>query len=350
MKVLKIKANTMQDALVEARRQLGDGVTVLHTKQYDDATMLGLARKPVVEILAAADAPAQPVRAQTATATATVEADWQLLSRQIADVKRLLGDMDETRPQAAHPKRSPILERLVSAGVDEALAGTLVAGAKDDQEKVVESIKNRFNCSGPIGQAPGQARVAIVGPTGAGKTTTAAKLAARCLIIDKKSVALLTVDTYRVGAVEQLGAYARILEVPLEVGMCPEDVDALIQKHSDKDVIIIDTVGRSQRDGGRLSELERTLRPAKPTEVHLAVSAQASQAAQKEALDAFRRVRVDRMILTKIDECPQPGCALNLAVAGLLPYSYLTYGQDVPDDIAVASKDMLARLVWEGTL
>lgn len=347
MKVLKIKANTMQDALAEARRQLGDGVTVLHTKQYDDATMLGLARKPVVEILAAADAPAQPVRTQTATAT--VEADWQLLSRQIADVKRLLGDMDETRPQAAQSKRSPILERLVSAGVDEALAGTLMA-ANDDPGKVVESIKNRFSCSGAIGQASGQARVAIVGPTGAGKTTTAAKLAARCLIIDKKSVALLTVDTYRVGAVEQLGAYARILEVPLEVGMCPEDVDALVQKHSDKDVIIIDTVGRSQRDGGRLSELERMLRPAKPTEVHLAVSAQASQAAQKEALDAFRRLRVDRMILTKIDECPQPGCALNLAVAGLLPYSYLTYGQDVPDDIAVASKDMLARLVWEGTL
>jgi flagellar biosynthesis protein FlhF len=347
MKVLKIKANTMQDALAEARRQLGDGATVLHTKQYEDATLLGLSRKPVVEILAAADA---PEGATARTQTATAEADWQLLSRQIADVRHILGGLGDSRPDPANRERSLVADRLVSNGVDEPLAETLAGTAQDNPEKAIDLLKRRFKCSGPIGSAAGQARVAIVGPTGAGKTTTAAKLAARCLLVDRKSVALLTVDTYRVGAVEQLGAYARILEVPLEVGMCPEDIDALVQKHSDKDVIIIDTVGRSQRDGGRLSELERMLRPAKPTEVHLALSAQASQAAQKEALDAFRRMRVDRMILTKLDECPQPGCALNLAVAGLLPYSYVTYGQDVPDDIAAANEDMLARLVWEGTL
>ena len=339
----------MQDALAEARRQLGDGVTVLHTKQCEDAALLGLSKKPIVEILAGVDAPERSVAAHAQTAT--MDADWQVLSRQIADVRHILGRMDDSRPDPRNRQRSPVVERLVSNGVDEPLAETLAAETTpDNPNKIIASLKRRLTCSGPIGSASGQARVAIVGPTGAGKTTTAAKLAARCLLVDKKSVALLTLDTYRVGAVEQLGAYARILEVPMEVGMCPEDVDALVQKHSDKDVIIIDTVGRSQRDGGRLSELERMLRPANPTEVHLAVSAQASQAAQKESLDAFRRLRIDRMILTKLDECPQPGCALNLAVAGLLPYSYITYGQDVPDDIAAANEDMLARLVWEGSL
>ncbi len=181
-----------------------------------------------------------------------------------------------------------------------------------------------------------------------GKTTTVAKLAAKHLIELGKSVALITSDTYRIGAVEQLAAYARILGAPLDVAICPEDIASLVKAHRDKDLIIIDSVGRSQRDTNHLSELGRFIRAAQPTEVHLAVSASSSLAAQREALTSFGLLGPDRLIVTKLDESPTPGCMAELCSVSLLGISYVTFGQEVPDDIAVAQGDHLAHLILEG--
>ncbi|MDO8586202.1 MAG: flagellar biosynthesis protein FlhF [Armatimonadota bacterium] len=354
MRVLRIKSNNMQNALAEARRQLGDGLTVLHTKQYDDSALFGLARKPVVEILAAVDSPAPSIRpAEGPTQNSelrTQNSDVVLLARQVADITQILERMDAGR-DSTQPDRSPALERLLNNGVSTQMAEILTQEAgPEGAAEALSAIGRRIKCSGPISCDKGQARVALVGPTGAGKTTTAAKLASHYTLNEGKTVALLTLDTYRVGAIEQLATYARILNAPLEVGMCAEDVDAAVERHSDKDIIIIDTVGRSQRDQSNLDELARLLRQARPTEVHLTVSAQACPTAQKEAIDAFARLRVDRLLVTKLDEAPRLGILVDLAVAGLLPFSYVTFGQEVPDDLAVADKDSLSRLVWEGSL
>ena len=345
----------MHDALEEARRRLGDGVTVLHTKQCEDPALMGLVKRQSVEILVAADTPAlqaQP-KAGRQVEQIAVESGLAKVTKQIADIKEILAKLDagNTVP-FAKSEPSPVVDRLIRNGVQEALAELLDSECKsvNDSNEILNVISRRISVSGPITCDTRQARVALVGPTGVGKTTTAAKLAAQYSLIHKKKVAMFTLDTYRIAAVEQLATYSRILNIPLEVALCPEDVDVLINKHQDKDLIVIDTVGRCQRNKEHLAELASFIRAAAPTEVHLVVSASSSQAVQKESIESFSALSANRLILSKLDECPQAGCILNLAAHSLLPFSYITYGQEVPDDIALAEKDRLAKLVWEGAI
>lgn len=337
----------MHEALDRAKRELGQNVRVLHTRLYDEPAMFGLSRSRGVEILAAVDT-SDPAISVVTHRGAPAE-DLGSMAKEVADIKQILakmtgpGRLDEEPP-------TPIVARLMKHGVATNVAETVARQCNlvQDERKIINIIEPSIICAGPIRCEKRQARAVLVGPTGVGKTTTAAKLAANYSMVQNKKVALLTLDTYRVGAVEQLASYARIIDVPMEVALCPEDVDALIKKHKDKDVIIIDTVGRSQRSGSQLAELARFVRAANPTEVHMVVSASSSEIVQKEAVGNFRQLGIDRTILTKLDECPLPGCILDLAVSTLLPYSYITFGQEVPDDISVAQPQRLARLVWEG--
>lgn len=343
----------MHDALAEARRQLGDNVTVLHTKQCEEAVIMGLGRKRSVEILAAADTRMVSPQTRPLLPSVSEGSDLEMVTRQIVDIKHILTRLDTERATPpVQPEPSPVFNRLVRNGVPEALSEMLVTECKaaKDSSAILNSIARRINVSAPAICGTRQSRIVLVGPTGVGKTTTAAKLAAQYSLIHKKNVAMITLDTYRIAAVEQLATYSRILNIPLEVALCPEDVDSLIGKHQDKDVIVIDTVGRSQRNREHLAELAKFVRAAVPTEVHLVVSASASQAVQKESIEGFSALSANRLILTKLDECPQAGCILSLAANSLLPFSYITYGQEVPDDISPAEKDRLAKLVWEGAL
>ncbi len=341
----------MHEALAEARRQLGDSATVLHTRQLETSGCLGLVRRQSVELLAAVDG-LQPAAADSSRPAGSrpepAGGDMEQMTRELADLRRIVANMD-SRLSTDRPREiSEARERLIRNGVPEAIAEMLDSESRGDSAAIPGLISRRIQCSGPIRLGRGQSRIAIVGPTGVGKTTTVAKLAAEFSLVRKKSVALLTLDTYRIGAVEQLATYARLLDIPLEVALSPEDAAAQAASHADKDVILIDTTGRSQRSREQLADLARFLRAADPTEVHLAVSASSQAAAQTEAVSSFGIMSPGRIVLTKLDECPQTGCILGLASASLLPFSYVTYGQDVPDDIAPAASEALAQLVWEG--
>jgi flagellar biosynthesis protein FlhF len=349
MKMLKIKAGSMRDALAEARRALGGDAVVLHTKQYEIPSMLGLCRKQGVEILATSSRADQPTLTPPAPETAPEAVRLQVLERHVGELRRALSDLATGSVVARRKERSERVERLMKNGVSEHVAEMALSGCAGGAE-VLQAISRRIRCTGSIDCSKMQQRVALVGPTGVGKTTTVAKLAAQYSIFCKKSVALVTLDTYRIGAVEQLATYSKILGLPFEVALSPEDGEGLIAKHDDKDLIIIDTVGRSQRKREHIEELASFLRGVQPTEVHLALSASSDSVALREAVESFRSLKADRIILTKLDECARPGCALELAASSLMPYSYVTTGQDVPDDIAVAESSWLAKLVWEGAL
>lgn len=340
----------MRDALAEARRQLGDDAAILHAKRYEEPALFGLVKKQGVEVLLAVDddSPVEhPADSPASTQLHRVES-------QVTEVRKAISELMTGLAVVRRKELSPPVQRLVDNGVSESIAESVMSGVgSDDKAAALTAIAGRIRCSGDRERetpSSRQVRIALIGPTGVGKTTTAAKLAAQYSLVHKKSTALITLDTYRVGAVEQLATYARILNVPLEIAMRVEDVDALVAKHADKDLIIIDTVGRSQRSNEHISELAAFVKAARPTETHLVVAASADPAVRREAVDSFGRIGVDRIVMTKLDECPRPGCVLDLAVTSLVPYSFVTYGQDVPDDIAVAESDRLAKFVWEGVL
>jgi flagellar biosynthesis protein FlhF len=192
--------------------------------------------------------------------------------------------------------------------------------------------------------------VALIGPTGVGKTTTVAKLAANLKLREKHRVGLITLDTYRIAAVDQLKRYADILGSPLRVVSGVEDLREAERAMADCDFILIDTAGRSPTDALKLSELKGLLDAAEPDEVHLVLSTVASPECLQLAISRFNDVRVDRLIFTKLDEAAHLGVVLNVVRKVNKSLSYVTTGQDVPDDIEVGRGRTLARRILDGAM
>lgn len=187
--------------------------------------------------------------------------------------------------------------------------------------------------------------IALVGPTGVGKTTTIAKLAATFKLKHKKNVALITLDTYRIAAVDQLRTYAGIIGVPLHVVLKPEEIPQVLERCARYDVVLIDTAGRSQRDDARLTQLSSFLEIAKPHETHLVLSSTCSQQVLMETVERFSRVHTDRIIFTKLDEAVTFGVILNVLGKADKRLSYVTTGQEVPHQIEPGCPKRLADLV-----
>ncbi|HEB72841.1 MAG TPA: flagellar biosynthesis protein FlhF [Nitrospirae bacterium] len=186
----------------------------------------------------------------------------------------------------------------------------------------------------------GRKVVALIGPTGVGKTTTIAKLASG-LTMKGKKVGLITIDTYRIAAVEQLKIYAKILNIPLEVVLSPGDLKNALRSFRNAEVVLIDTAGRSQRDIAQLDDLGRFLDAIEGVETRLTLSASASDRQMEETIRNFSKLRVDGLIFTKLDEAVNLGPVYNQHVRTGIPISYFTTGQRVPEDIEEAGAKRL---------
>ncbi|MEX2673570.1 MAG: flagellar biosynthesis protein FlhF [Phycisphaeraceae bacterium] len=224
----------------------------------------------------------------------------------------------------------------------------------DDEKVVREAISKQVADLIPVDAEPStRARpkdgrpltIALIGPTGVGKTTTLAKLAATLKLRQKKKVAMITIDTYRIAAVEQLKTYAEIIKVPLHTVLSPEDLGDALARCQDCDVVLIDTAGRSQRDDDKLLDLQRFIDVAHPHEVHLVLSSTCSQRVLMEAVERFTQLQVDRVIFTKLDEAVNFGVLLNVVRRVNKQLSYVTTGQEVPHQIEPGSSARLAGLI-----
>lgn len=215
------------------------------------------------------------------------------------------------------------------------------------REKIAEQLEKLLPTTGPIKKTrtKGPHVVALIGPTGVGKTTTIAKLAANLKLREKHKVGLITLDTYRIAAVDQLKRYADIIGSPLRVVANAEDLTEAMLGMQDCDFILIDTAGRSPNDTMKLNELKSLLAVAEPDEVHLVVSTTASEQCIQLAISRFADVRVDKIIFTKLDEAAHVGVVLNVVRKVNKSLSYVTTGQDVPDDIEVGRGRRLAQLI-----
>ena len=198
----------------------------------------------------------------------------------------------------------------------------------------------------PIQLDPGKMRVAaLVGPTGVGKTTTVAKLAAYAQLKLKQKVALVTLDTYRLGAVDQLQQYAQILQVPMHVALTVEDLRSALRFYQDRALVLIDTPGHSPKDTETLGQLRGFLEELPEVETHLVLSATTKPRDLLEIATRYEPLHPTRLLFTKLDETSTYGPLLSTLVRVKRPISYLATGQDVPDALELATSRRLADLI-----
>lgn len=215
------------------------------------------------------------------------------------------------------------------------------------EQSLREMMTARIRTSGglePEGMGP--RIIALIGPTGVGKTTTIAKLAAQFALIQKKRVGLITMDTYRIAAVEQLKSYSQIIGIPIEVVHNQVDVSAALKRLGDCDLVLIDTAGRSQKNVMQVGEL-KTLVAAARCETHLVLAASTRERDLLDQVKRFSDAAVDRILFTKLDETSTYGTLFNVAAQTGLAVSYLATGQKVPEDIEPASAERLVGRVLD---
>ncbi len=291
------------------------------------------------------------------------------LRQELKEIKTVLTKVSEhlkhseTQTLALPELYKKLYRQLVANEVHEELAKGIVnhvyshTNALDHNNKTAV-LKNLYSLlirfckvAKPVVQVPHKPYiVSLIGPTGVGKTTTVAKLAANFKLYSQMDVALISVDTYRVGAIEQLQTFAKIANIPMTVVFSPEEMDNALAKFREYDIIMIDTVGRSQKDHDHLQNLKEFIARANPDETHLVLSLTTSLKTMLDIIKHFKILSPNRLIFSKVDEAVKTGNILNVLYKYQIPVSYLTVGQVVPTDIKTATESMLANLVFSGKL
>jgi len=243
---------------------------------------------------------------------------------------------------------SALAERLVS----EAVAG-LSPGKRRSRAALINAVTQALpgmasNASGE-NDLPGKKVVAFVGPTGVGKTTSIAKLAAHLTLGRKKKVILFSLDGYRIGAVEQLRTYAGLMGVPFRFVGQASELPRLIAENDRRDYILIDTAGRGRKDMHVMEQLAGFLRKSDYIERHLVMSASMKPSDMQRIQDQFETCRPDHLLFTKLDETSTPGPILNELARTKKKFSYYTDGQRVPDDLHIAARERIMDLVLNGS-
>ncbi|MBY0113893.1 MAG: flagellar biosynthesis protein FlhF [Phycisphaerales bacterium] len=304
----------------------------------------------------------------------TTQAAVRSIDEELASIKQLVGQLlQEQRLASARagvvapavgasdPLASAMLklsERLIAPTLAESLLGevrdTLEAHELRDENTVQNTLLSRMAARirmlagpGPASTKAGPRTIAVVGSTGVGKTTTIAKIAATCKLRQNQRVGLITCDTYRIAAVDQLRTYANIIGLPLKVALTPMEVASARAQLADCDIVFVDTPGRAPTDERRLEELRRFIESSEAGEIHLALSAGSAEGVMRRSASAFSRLRPDRILLTKLDEADTLGPAFNVLCELGLPLGCVTTGQEVPDDIEHANPERFARWVLD---
>jgi len=391
----------MHEALALVRRDLGPDAAVLHTREVHTNRLFGLLRgRREIEVTASEGVhvpsrlPQQPVSAETRRPPASQPArseppspyaDSQAsactraatpsrpseppqrpslgVEDQLSDLRAMLQELCRQNRTAPGPHDLPdglfrLFTDLIEVDLNEEIARELVEQVRretshaelDDlvlaKSRIAGMVEAEIPVAGPIVVTPGTRRlVALVGPTGVGKTTTIAKLAANFRLRERRNVGLITVDTYRIAAVEQLRTYADIIDLPMEVVSSPREMREAVRRMASLDLILMDTAGRSPRDEIKIQELRSFLSEAEADEVLLVLSSVAGERTLTHTAERFASVGTTGMILTKLDEATSLGNMLPLTRTSRLPIRYVTNGQSVPDDIETANAARLARLI-----
>ncbi|NGP44109.1 flagellar biosynthesis protein FlhF [Bacillaceae bacterium SIJ1] len=360
MKTKKIVADNMPEAMMKVRHELGKDAVILHSKKISAGGWMGLFKKTKVEVVATVD-------------------PYPAASKKNNAVKKSISQLDRKKsvPQVQVQKRPEFVSQQSSqdwnhrfpawvASVEHALrhtgfsethvASLIEASLKrwyTEEHAQADHVKTWINDQiraqlSTLSHGPVQVHhriVQLIGPTGVGKTTTLAKLAAHCVLQKKQSVGFITFDTYRIAAIDQLKTYADILNAPVEVVYEAKDVSKAVERFHDKDVIFIDTAGRNYRDGVHADELQSYLVDAEDAVTYLVLSLTSKYEDMKKIYGNFHNIPIHKFIFTKKDETSCYGSMFNMMIDHQLGAAYVTHGQDVPEDILSANVEQLASLL-----
>lgn len=286
--------------------------------------------------------------------------DMDALKRELTDMKRLL----ELSLSSQDVSQSHMFNRLIDQGIERDLVTDILEEAQarqglylgpnrsslvghEDVEAVLKAKLGILETAKPI--AASSRVVALFGPTGVGKTTTIAKLAALSVLAGR-NVGLITTDTYRIAAVEQLKTYANILNVPLQVVYKHEEILKAYEKFADRDLVLIDTAGRNYRTEENLAEIRGWLSNIPVDETLLVISMASKPQDADFIASVLSKVPAQKFIFTKLDETTSYGTIINLLLKYKMPVSYFTTGQNVPDDIEIANVDKIVEWVVGGAV
>lgn len=376
MRVKRYLASTLGEAMALVKSELGNDAVILHSRALRGG-LFGWFGQRQVEVLAASDTELAPAPAMAGAqamqevavamqapdrAKPPADGDLNAMQQDVSNLAVMMGqlmrriDLPEEIQRYA-PELRQVYANLSGRGVREDLAAQLVARIRrrigagkaspgQAADIALELLIKDLGAPAPIAATRGKRRVvALVGPTGVGKTTTLAKLAAYHAMVKHLEVGLLTADTYRIAAVEQLRTYAEIIGTPLQVIHQPEEVPELLERYARADLVLVDVAGRSHRNTAQMAELAQLLGRLHPDETYLVLPTTHAARDLEQVAEAYTLCGFDRFLFTKLDESESPGVLYNLVRGCGRPLSYLTSGQTVPDDIEVATPARVGRLI-----
>ncbi|WP_339063297.1 flagellar biosynthesis protein FlhF [Tepidibacillus marianensis] len=386
MKVERYVANSLPQAMERIKIELGQDAIILHTKKIKVGGFLGFFGKERVEVIAAVDSkvektlPKKPDSSRSETnvnkileseqnrpVTRSVQPQVPTsdsIIQEVKDIKKLMVQIMMNKPNGQEDTSyseevKSIYQRLLNQGLEEDLASKLITEVlqelgdsfqnKDIYEGLKRKITKTLSVNGKDKEIQPETRlIHVVGPTGVGKTTTIAKLAAESVLKHQKRIAFITADTFRIAAVDQLRTYADILNAPIEVVFSPQDTIKALDKLKDYDLIFMDTAGRNYLNDMYISELNHILLNDYKSETYLVLSLTQKYEDMLSILHRFKKVKINKLLFAKFDETISYGAIFN--IISKFPYlvSYITTGQNVPDDIEVFDEEKIAKAILGG--
>jgi flagellar biosynthesis protein FlhF len=365
MLVKKYTARDMHEAMTTVIRELGADAVVLNNRKIRQKGFFGIFKKRHVELMVAYDPEQVPavkkLRENMTPAVASAppkSADSNPYDQtQVEHLTRRLGELDEMLrgfvdkftyvkrdvtydyPEQVQEFFCNMLEHQVREELAHSIAKDAVSVLNHQPDasptEVVSHLVMELLGSVHVVQHKKftQKVVLVVGPTGVGKTTSIVKLAANFVMNKQKKVGIINTDTYRIAAQEQMKTYADILEIPLQVIYKPEELEEALESMSDLDLIFIDTAGKQPGDPSHCEDVKKIIALTAPEDILLCISASISFPSAKEIMDSYRFLPHYKLVVTKLDETKYRGMILNLAWYSKMPLSYVTTGQNVPNDI-----------------
>lgn len=376
MRLKTYTVNNMTQVIPMIKRDLGEDALILNTKKVKTGGFLGFFKQEKLEVIAAVETKSsEPMRSiepnktefqpsemeetsvdiESENTPVMKEENLDELMSELKSLKQFMFQViDEDRlPEALKALNKKLNAQGITEEVQSEILGKLMlvleqhpnytedklhALARKEIIKLINAHKKR----------PSRKKVDIIcfiGPTGVGKTTTIAKIAADYLLSEEKKVGLITSDTYRIAAVEQLKTYAGILNIPIRVVESSADLTVAMDDLSDCDIILMDTAGRNYQQKQYIDDLQQMLPEKKKIQINLVLSLTSKYEDMKKIIDNFQTIAMDQLILTKKDETSSSGAILNLIYHYSIPIRYIANGQNVPDDILTVTPEMIANFV-----